>query len=178
MRWIYVKSARRRRVNPLLALYRWRYELGLLAMVVALVQLGRAVHPALPGAIVLCVVVLLAVWPPARRAVGDRIRSVVAQHRLRSAFHELALTTWAGRAPAIIWSAPCPDGLRVHVLCPAGIAAGDLREVREQLAAACFAADVRVERDPRHATVVVLVVVARIPPSGPPVAGPIPYGGT
>ena len=178
MRWIYVKSARRRRANPLLALYRWRYELGLLAMVVALVQLGRAVHPALPVAIVLCVVAVITAWPPVRRAVGDRMRSVVVQHRLRSAFHEVALTTWAGRVPAILWSAPCPEGLRVHVLCPAGIAAGDLHEVREQLAAACFAADVRVERDPRHATVVVLVVVTRVPPSGPAVPGPIPYVGT
>jgi hypothetical protein len=35
-----------------------------------------------------------------------------------------------------------------------------------------------VERDPRHATVVVLVVVTRVPPSGPPVPGPIPYDGT
>ena len=66
-------------------------------------------------------------------------------------------------SPASCWSAPCPEGLRVHVLCPAGIAAGDLQEVREQLAAACFAADVRVERDPRHATVVVLVIVTRVP---------------
>ena len=163
MRWIYVKSARRRRANPLLALYRWRYEIGLLAVVVMLVQLGRTVHWALPAVIVLCVVAVLIAWPPARRAVGDRMRSVVVQHRLRTAFRELALTTWAGRTPAIVWSAPCPEGLRVHVLCPAGIAAGDLQEVREQLAAACFAADVRVERDPRHATVVVLVIVTRVP---------------
>src|SRR5215217_3215712 len=112
MRRIYVRSARRRRVNPLLALYRWRYEFGLLAMVVALVQLGRAVHPTLPVAIVLCVVAVITVWPPVRRAIGDRMRSVVVQHRLRSAFHEVALTTWAGRAPAILWSAPCPEGLR------------------------------------------------------------------
>jgi hypothetical protein len=163
MRWIYVKSARRRRANPLLALYRWRYELGLLAVIVGFVELGRGVHPALPVVIVLCVVAVLAAWPPLRRVAGDRMRSVVVQHRLRSAFHELALTTWAGRAPAIVWSAPCPEGLRVHVLCPAGIAAGDLQEVREHLAAACFAVDVRVERDPRHATVVVLVIVTRVP---------------
>jgi hypothetical protein len=163
MRWIYVKSARRRRANPLVALYRWRYELGGIAVVVALVWLGRAVHSALPVAIVLFVVAVLAVWPPARRVVGGRMRSVIVQHRLRSAFRELAMTTWAGRTPAIIWSAPCPEGLRVHVLCPAGIAAVDLQEVRERLAAACFAADVRVERDPRHATVVVLVIVTAVP---------------
>ena len=77
-------------------------------------------------------------------------------------------------APAIIWSAPCPEGLRVHLACPAGVSADDLVEEREALAAACYAADVRVERDPRHATVVVLVVVTRIPL----VPGPIPYTGT
>ena len=106
------------------------------------------------------------------------MRSVVVQHRLRSAFRELALTTWAGRTPAIVWSAPCPEGLRVHVLCPAGIAAGDLQEVREQLAAACFAADIRVERDPRHATVVVLVDRDPRPGSVSPVPGPITHVGT
>lgn len=163
MRRVIVRTGGRRRVNPLLAPYRWRYEVGLLAVVVALVQLGRAEHWAVPTIIVLCAVAVLATWPPARRAVTIRARSVIVQHRLRSAFHELALTTWAGRAPAIVWSSPCPEGLRVHVLCPAGISAGDLREAREPLAAACFAADVRVEPDPRYANVVVLVVVTRAP---------------
>jgi hypothetical protein len=165
MRWIVVKPGRSRRANPLLFLYHWRYEFALLAVVGALVQLGRAVHWALPVLIVLCTAAVVAVWPPARRAVGDRIRSAVVQHRLRSAFRELALTTWAGRTPAILWSSPCPEGLRVHVLCPAGTSADDLREVRESLAAACFAVDLRVERDLRYASVVVLVVVTRVPVS-------------
>jgi hypothetical protein len=124
--------------------------------------------------VVLVVGGALAAWPRTRRMVGDRVRSVVVQHRLRTAFRELSLTSWSGRAPAIIWSAPCPEGLRVHLACPAGISADDLVEEREALAAACYAADVRVERDPRHATVVVLVVVTRIPL----VPGPIPYTGT
>jgi hypothetical protein len=152
----------RRRANPLLALYRWRYELALLAVLVALVQLGRTVSWALPALLLVTVVAVVVTWPAARRAVGDRSRSVVVQHRLRSAFRGLALTTWAGRTPAIVWTSPCSEGLRVHLLCPAGIAAADLQAVQEQLAAACFAADVRVERDPRHATVVVLVVVTRV----------------
>jgi hypothetical protein len=174
MRWIAVKPDRRRRFNPLLALYRWRYELGLVALVAGLVQLGRTTHWVVPWAIVLVVGVGLAVWPRTRRMVGDRVRSVVVQHRLRTAFRELALTSWSGRAPAIIWAAPCPEGLRVHVACPAGVSAADLGAEREALAAACYAVDVRVERDPRHATVVVLVVVTRVPP----VPGPIPYPGT
>ena len=59
-------------------------------------QLGRAVHWALPVGIVLCAVAVLTAWPPVRRAVGDRMRSVVVQHRLRSAFHELALDDLGG----------------------------------------------------------------------------------
>jgi hypothetical protein len=174
MRWIAVKPDRRRRFNPLLALYRWRYEIGVIALVAGLVQLGRTTHWLLPWAIVLVVGLVLAAWPRTRRVVGDRVRSVVVQHRLRTAFRELSLTSWSGRAPAIVWSAPCPEGLRVHLACPAGISADDLREEREALAAACYAADVRVERDPRYATVVVLVVVTHLPP----VPGPIPYSGT
>ena len=174
MRWIAVKPDRRRRVSLLLAPYRWRYEIGLIALVAGLVQLGRTTHWILPWVIVLVVGGALAAWPRTRRMVGDRVRSVVVQHRLRTAFRELSLTSGSGRAPAIIWSAPCPEGLRVHLACPAGISADDLVEEREALAAACYAADVRVERDPRHATVVVLVVVTRIPL----VPGPIPYTGT
>jgi hypothetical protein len=174
MRWIAVKPDRRRRVNLLLTPYRWRYEIGLVALVAGLVQLGRTTHWILPWVIVLVVGGALAAWPRTRRMVGDRVRSVVVQHRLRTAFRELSLTSGSGRAPAIIWSAPRPEGLRVHLACPAGVSADDLVEEREALAAACYAADVRVERDPRHATVVVLVVVTRIPL----VPGPIPYTGT
>ena len=155
----------RRRRNPLLALYRWRYELALVGVVAALVYLGQVIHWAAPLALVLTGIVVVATWEPARRAVGDRCRSVVVQHRLRSAFRQLWLTTWDGRAPAILWTAPCPEGLRVHLFCPAGLSAGDFTvEVRKTLAAACDAREVRVESNPQHSAVVALVVVTRISP--------------
>ena len=53
-------------------------------------------------------------------------------------------------------------GLHVYLLCPAGIGASELAEVREQLAGACFAGDVLVERDPRYANLVVLLVTDRV----------------
>jgi hypothetical protein len=155
----------RRRRNPVLALYRWRYELALVGVVAALVYLGHAVHWAAPLALVFAVIVVLVTWAPARRAVADRCRSVVVQHRLRSAFRQLWLTTWEGRAPAILWTAPCPEGLRVHLFCPAGIAAGNFTaDVRKTLAAACDAREVRVEPNPQHTALVALVVVTRDPP--------------
>ena len=158
-------QVRRRRPNPFLALYRWRWEILLLGVVAALVHLGQVTSWVLPVGVVSAAGAVLAVWPPAYRAVRDRCWAVVVQHRLRTVFHELGLTTWAGRAPAIVWTS-VHHGVRVHLVCPAGIGAGELTDVREQLAAACWAADVLVERHPRHANVVVLVVVTRVVAGG------------
>jgi hypothetical protein len=154
---------RRRRANPFLALYRWRYEVALLAVVVGLVRLGQVVHWTAPLTIVLTSIVVVGTWPDARRVARDRCWAVVVQHRLRTAFYELGLTTWAGRAPAIVWTTPCPDGLWVHLICPAGIDVDDLVVVRETLAAACYASDVLVERHARYANIVVLLVVTDVP---------------
>ncbi len=161
-----VRGGERRGANPLLALYRWRWELALLALVVGLVWLGQETRAAVPLALVGTLAAVVAGWPPAWRAVRDRGRAVFVQHRLRSAFRELGLTTWAGRGPAIAWTS-ARHGLRVHLLCPAGIGVSELAEVREQLAAACWAADVLVERHPRHANLVVLVVVTQVAAGGP-----------
>ena len=159
-------EVRRRRPNPVLAAYRWRWELLLLGVVGALVYLGYVTHWAVPAGIAVTVAMVLAVWPSAWRAVRDRFWAVVVQHRLRTVFHELGLTTWSGRAPAIVWTS-VRHGLRVHLLCPAGIGASELVEVREQIAGACFAGDVLVERDPRHANLVLLVVLDRVVAGGP-----------
>jgi hypothetical protein len=157
-------GGRRRHPNPVLAVYRWRYELLLVALVGCLVRLGQVVHWAAPVALALTVVVVVAAWEPARRAVADRARSVVVQHRLRSAFHELCLTTWGGRMPAILWTAQSPEGLRVRLLCPAGVAAQHFTaEALATLAAACDAPEVRVEANPKHPALVTLVVVGRPP---------------
>jgi hypothetical protein len=162
----------RRRTNPVLALYRWRYELTLVAAVAGLVRLGQVIHWAAPLALLLAAIIVVATREPARRAVADRGRSVVVQHRLRSAFRQLWLSTWEGRSPAILWTAPCPEGLRVHLFCPAGLAASDFTPgVRKTLAAACDAREVRVEPNPRHTAVVALVVVTRVPPGERGVTG-------
>ena len=154
-------EVRRRRPNPVLALYRWRWEVLLLGVVAALVYLGQVTSWVVPVGVVSAVGALLGAWPPAYRAVRDKCWAVVIQHRLRTVFHELGLTTWAGRAPAIVWTS-ARHGIRVHLVCPAGIGAGEMTDVREQLAAGCWAADVLVERHPLHANVVVLVVVTGV----------------
>ena len=169
-RLIGLGAVRRRRPNPLLALYRWRYEIALLGVVATMAWLGHARHWAIPVVALLVAALVLAAWPSVRRYVGLRCRSVVVQHRLRSAFHELCLTTWAGRMPAILWTAPRRGGLRVHLLCPAGIAARHFTEdVRDILASACDVPAVLVEPNRKHPTLVVLVVVTRLPAGELPV---------
>jgi hypothetical protein len=160
---------RRRRPNALVGIYRWRYELVLLGVSVALGLLGRAVDPVIPLAVVAGLAALLTISHRARRIATDRIRSVVVQHRLRSAFHELCLVTWAGRVPAILFTAQRCDVLRVHLLCPAGIAPSHFSaEVLEALAAACDVPRIEIEPNLRHTALVVLVVVLRDPPAESP----------
>ncbi len=165
---------RRRPPNPVLALYRWRYELALVGAIAGMIYLGHVTHWTAPLGVLIVIAIVLGVWPRARRVVEDRVRVVVVQHRLRSAFHELGLTTWVGRTPAILWTAPRREGLRVHLLCPAGIAARQFTpRVRAALAAACDAPDVLVEPNPRHPALVVLVITRAPAPGGPEPGGPI-----
>ena len=124
-------------------------------------------------AVVAAVTVLLAIWPGARRFATDRVMSVVVQHRLRSAFSELCLVTWAGRTPAILWTAHHRDVLRVRLVLPAGIAASQFTsEVLEAMAAACDVPRIGIEPNARHTAVVVLVIVLRVPAAAPPVERP------
>ncbi len=122
-------------------------------------------HWAAALAVALTVVVAVALWPPATALVRGRYHCALVQHRLRTAFHEAGLTTLAGRLPAILWCSPKAAGVRVLVSCPAGLEVRDFVQARRILAAACFAADVLVERHPRYANVIALFIVTATPPS-------------
>jgi hypothetical protein len=167
----------RRRLNPLLWLYRWRYEWGLVVLLGGLVALGVAVHWSVSALIVAAGIAVVGLSPSVRRLLQTRAHSVVIQHRLRTAFHELGLRTWRGRLPAILWAASKPTGVRVLVSCPAGIEVGDLQELRASLAAACFAAEVTVEQHPRFSNLVTLFVVTSPTEHPPDSGGPITHVG-
>lgn len=146
-----------RRAGLPVLLYRWRYEICGIALIVGLLRLG----PTAAAAIALVAVVALVSWPGLRARVRSRLWAIVVQHRLRSAFRGAALATWDGRAPAVVWSSPRPSGVRVTLALPAGLELRDIQELHGVLAAACFASVVVVDRSPRHANVVMLFVVMR-----------------
>ncbi len=149
------------RSNPVLALYRWRYEVAAAVIVPpALVALDRAIGPLWSVVALFCLGSSVFHWPAARRFVLARVRAVVVQHRLRTAFARARVCTLDGRRPAILWVTPRESELRVLLACPAGVDMALIRERREVLAAACFATSIAVERHPRFAHLVVLTVRA------------------
>lgn len=148
-----------RRGNPLLAAYRWRYEIAAAVIVpTTLIALDRAIGPLWLVVLLFCLSSSVFHWPAARRFMSRRVRAVVVQHRLRTAFAQARITTLDGRRPAILWVWPREYGLRVLLACPAGVDVSLISEHRRVLAAACFASSVAVNRHPRFAHLVVLTV--------------------
>jgi hypothetical protein len=163
----------RRRASMFGYLWWWRYELAIALGAPAafvLVIRGLGAGPAAVGALLTLGVCCL--WPPARHAVVTAAWRVITPHRLRAAFVQARIYSRNGRLPTIVRTSCEPFGERVTVWCHAGVTAADLRSARDVLAAACWAADVRVTGDSRHAHLVTLEVIRRGSiPEGPPDSG-------
>jgi hypothetical protein len=122
---------------------------------------------------ILAAVTLVAV-PQTRRALLVMAGCLVTQTRLRTGLIELRLTTHSGRLPLVLWLAPTPVGERVWLWCRAGVSPEDISDETDGLRSACFAREVRVTRDRRWSSLVVLDVVRRDPlAAGRPVSSPL-----
>jgi hypothetical protein len=137
------------------------------AAVLGLVWLWAALADRLgdwPAALVMAATgSLLVWWPVSRRVLVALLGYVVTRHRLRTALVELRLTSRAGRLPLVLWQVPTPVAERVRLWCRAGVSAEDIADEAERLRAACFAREVRVTRDRRWSSLVILDVVRRDP---------------
>ena len=154
-----------RRATLLGYLWWWRYELGIVAgLVSALIVLVRALGT---GPTVLGTLVTIGVcccWPPTRHAVVTSAWRIITPHRLRAGFVQARIHSRSGRLPTILRTTRQPSGERVRLWCPAGIVVADLRSARDILAAACWAADIRVSGDAGHAHLLTLYVIRRAAP--------------
>jgi hypothetical protein len=146
---------------PLL-IWRWRYELtlmaGIAAVLTALVTVlgpkwGMITASAMAG---VC-------SPPWPRPFAARVWCVITAHRLRCGLVQARVQTRRGRLPLILSTTPTPFGERVRIWCPAGITAEALRSARSTLRAACWAADVRVTRDNERSQRVTVDVIRQQP---------------
>lgn len=146
------------RPNPLVVVWRWRYEAGLVVLgPLAVYQLIVSFGPVSWWAGTVPIAIVL--WPQARSEAWGRIRCVATAHRIRVGFVEAYVVNRRGRIPAILWCAPAGFGERAWVWCRAGITPTDLEEAAEVIASACWASEVRVLPHERAPHWVLLEVV-------------------
>jgi hypothetical protein len=169
-------SARTQRNNPYLfedafasfhatmagAAWRWRTELGILAILTAALWRLSILITIIWAAVVLAAFVGLVLGVPhSRRFITRRFWCVLARHRLQRLCYEARLHTRSGRLPLILWTRPTQVGERAWVLCRAGISAEDFQDHIGELAAACYARDARVTRNRRWSHLVTIDIIRR-----------------
>ena len=143
-------------------IWRFRTELtGLLAGTTGLWELARAVT--LGGAMIILTALAVAVMavPPTRRFAVRRAWCVLSRHRIQRVCFETRMHTRSGRLPLVLRITPTEVGERALIWCRAGICAADFEAHAPEIAAACYARQVRIEGHKRWAQLVQLDVVRR-----------------
>ncbi len=166
------------RPNPIVLLWRWRYEVALLTGTVLTAWLlvrgaGAVAASALIAAVTLSSGIAVAMSPGLRRFVAARVWCVITPHRVRTGCAQARIHSRQGRLPFVLLTSAAPDGERVLLWCRAGTSIEDFVAARPLLTAACWAAEVRVTPSGRHAQLVVLDVV-RSEPASAESAEPLP----
>jgi hypothetical protein len=127
------------------------------------------IHLLGPGPCLVCVSLLgfgLGLWPPGRAALLARAWCVITAHRVRVGCVQAGIFNTNGRLPVILRTSARSFGERLLIWCTAGTSAEDFQSARSTLRAACWAADVRVERSGRYAHLITLDVI-RYPARAP-----------
>jgi hypothetical protein len=153
--------------NPLVAAWRWRYEIVLVSgsaagLTAAIISLGAV--PTIAAVIVMTLTILC--WPTARQLAVDRAWCVITPHRVRVGCVEGQIYSSRGKIPVVMLTSHKAFGERVLLWCRAGISADDFVAAHGVLAAACWAQDVAIFFDVHRPQLVTLDVIRR-PPSDP-----------
>ncbi len=148
------------RPNPLVIMWRWRYELGLVTgLPAAMIILGRAVGAVWAVVILAALAHLIVLWPAARRLLVAQAWCVITAHRVRTGCAQAWIHSRNGKIPVVLITSRRPYGQSVWLWCRAGTSAEDFVVARRHLAAACWARAVYVTPDARFAHLVTLHVV-------------------
>jgi len=101
------------RANPVVATWRWRYELVAAAAFVATwIALGITTAAALTGGLT-AVLALTASFPRGRTFLLARAWCIVTPHRVRAGCAQGWIHTRYGKLPFILWTRSRPSGERV-----------------------------------------------------------------
>jgi hypothetical protein len=152
------------RANPVVAAWRWRYELVASATFAAVwIALDTPAAAALTGGLV-AALALTACFAQGRRLLAARVWCIVTAHRIRTGCAQAWIHTRSGKIPFLIWTGSRPTGERVYLWCRAGTSATDFRSAHKLLAAACMAKHIDVSHHARHTHLIALDVIRRDPP--------------
>jgi hypothetical protein len=149
------------RANPVVAAWRWRYELaGIATLATVWIALDVAAAAALTGGLA-AALALTACFPQGRRFLAARAWSIVTAHRVRTGCAQAWIHSRYGKLPVILCTQSRPSGERVYLWCRAGISAADFGSAGKLLAAACMAKDIKVSQHARYAHLIALDVIRR-----------------
>lgn len=151
------------RPNPVVILWRWRYE----ACLVVGIAVGMLCAVDAVGAVrtITATAILAgwsALWLPSRRYLASCAWRIITPHRVRTGCAQGWIYSKDGKIPIVLRTTRQPFGERVLVWCRAGTSVRDFIQVRELLTAACWAHDIYIHYDARHTHVVTLDVI-RVP---------------
>jgi hypothetical protein len=136
--------------------WRWRTELAILTLTTAAIwRLAHLITYPWAGLVVGLVLTAVGALPWTRR----RFWCVLTRHRIQKLCWEARLHTRSGRLPLILWTRPSKVGVRLYLLCRAGICAEDFDAHRGELRAACYAREARVTRNTRWSQLVTIDII-------------------
>jgi hypothetical protein len=143
-------------------LFRFRTELATLtAATTGGWELAKAVTVIWAVAILTVAATVVAALPWTRRFIVRRAVCVLSRHRIQRVCFETRMHTRSGRLPLVLRIHPTQVGERALIWCRAGICAADFAAHAEEIAAACYARQARVEGNKRWAQLVQLDIVRR-----------------
>jgi hypothetical protein len=168
-----VRQVRRR--SPIRLAWDWRWELEIVTVTAGLsaaiaADLGLVWLAVIAGAGLAAFGALMR-WPSVRKRIIARAWCIITPHRIRVGCVNAWIQTPQGRLPVVLSAVPTGFGERVQLWCPNGITAADLFAARDVLAAACWAAEVRVVPGGRRPHVITLEVIRNQPSSDERVTG-------
>jgi hypothetical protein len=161
-------------------LFRFRTEVATLtAIAVGGWELAKAITLTWAVVTLTALVAVIAALPWTRRNVVRRAWCVLSRHRIQKVCYETRMHTRSGRLPLVLRIYPTQVGERALIWCRAGICAADFEAHAQEIAAACYARQARVQGNKRRAQLVNVDIVRRdtlaphqVIPSGLPGAPP------
>jgi hypothetical protein len=104
--------------NPIVATWRWRYEIALLMGLTAYLTLGITSAGVLPTIIVFVFIALtILCLPPTRQFALNHAWRIITPHRIRVGCAEAMIYSSRGKIPVILWTTRQPFGERALLLC-------------------------------------------------------------